>query len=235
MKIEPAVQPEATPVPPTEPAAPPYAVAEARAIWARFRKRMGRAGTVFGGALAIATLATEPISWSLSALGLAGVALAYHFPLSRRVRRARALLRGWESAQLLQGVQPQAPAGPAGLDPRLAAADAVIARLVEHAGADRRIVAFAEEVRRQLARVLTDARAVEQLGDALSPAGAEARLGSLRAQVNERIDRLMGAVADVYQAVLARDDAMLSAVLGQGEDALRQLQAREEVERLLEG
>ena len=51
--------------------------------------------------------------------------------------------------------------------------------------------------------------------------------------MDERIDRLMGAVADVYQAVLAHDGATLNAVLARGEDILRQLNVRQEVERLL--
>lgn len=221
-------QPAMTLAQPTPPA--PAVVEEARASLARFRKIMFRTGGVFGAALAAATLATEPISWCLSAASLGIVSLAYRFPPTRRIRRARAVMRGWESMELLQA----RPDTPSGSDPRLAAADAVIARLAEHAGADRRPVAFGQEVRQQLARVLDDRRAVEQLRDALSPAEAEARLAPLRTQVDDRIDRLMAALAEVYEALLAQDDATLGTVLARGEDLLRQVRARQEVERLLE-
>lgn len=226
-------------VPPTLPAqgAPPpaQAVQEAAAVLARFRKIMLRTGGGLGLVFVGASMATEPITWCLSLLGLGTVALAYRFPLTGRVRRARAVMREWESGGELPAPRVGSPAadpGAAAADPRLAAADTVIARLAEHA-ADPRAVAFGQEVRQQLVRVLGDARAVEQLRGALSPAEAEARLGALRAQVDERIDRLMAALTEVYQAVLAHDDATLGAVLERGEDVLRQLSARQEVERLL--
>ena len=225
--LTPRSDPQPTPL--TQTAPPAQAVQEASAVLARFRKIMLRTGGGLGLVFVGASMATEPITWCLSLLGLGTVALTYRFPLSGRVRRARAVVREWESRGMLQAP----PTGSFDTDPRLTAADAVIARLAEHAGADRRAVAFAQEVGQQLARVLGDARAVEQLRGALSPAEAEARLGPLRAHVDERIDRLMGAVADVYQAVLAHDDATLNAVLERGEDVLRQLSARQEVERLL--
>lgn len=230
MRTDPTRHPDAPPSPLTQSAPPPpKVVEEAAAVVARFRKIMFRTGGVFGAALTVATLATEPISWCLSAASLGLVSLAYRFPPSRRIRRARTVVRGWESMELLQA----RPDGPSESDPRLAAADAVIARLAEHAGADRRPVVFGQEVRQQLARVLEDRRAVEQLRDALSPAEAEARLAPLRAQVDERIDRLMAALAEVYEALLAQDDATLGTVLARGEDLLHQVRARQEVERLL--
>ena len=236
----PTATPLSGPLATAQPVSVPQSVQEARAVMARVRKIMRRLGFVFGGGAIIGVGFIEPITFvsSLSALTVLGLAY-YRFPPSRKVRRARAALRGWEQLEALRGPQSQSalPTGPdAAADPRLEATDAVLARIAMHSGADLRPPQFGREVRQQLARVLEDTRAVELLRQAhgSAPSGeAATRLAAVRGQLDDRIERLVGALAEVYQAVLAHDDATLDAVLARGEEALRQLRAREEVEKLL--
>jgi len=212
----------------------PRRIEQARATIRSFREQLGLAagGFTVAGLAAYAAGLVEVIP--LVALGLAGSALIYVFPVTAKPRRARAVLAEWEgvrAASLSFGV----PAD----DARIAAAEAMVARIVEYLGSEPHPAVAARALLRVLHDSLEDLAAVQLLrsadpGSGEGPSRLSGKADELSAQISDRMGRAVEIVADIYGAVLAHDAIALREVLSSAEAELVHLRAEEEVEALLE-
>jgi hypothetical protein len=213
----------------------PRRIEQARTAIRSFREQLALAGggfTVAGLAGYAAGLA-EAVP--LAAAGLAGLTLLYLFPVTDAQRRARAVLSEWEtmrSAALVPGV--------AADDERIAAAEAMVGRIVEYMGSEPQSALAARALLRVLHDSLEDLAAAALLrsadsGAGESPSRLSGKADELMGQINDRMSRSVEIIADIYSAVLAHDALALHKVLQSAEEELVHLRAEEEVEALLDG
>jgi hypothetical protein len=135
---------------------PPRRVDQARKVVRSFRESLGLAGGAVAVAGVLGHAADFALALPLAAAGLGGVLLLYSFPVTERVRRARAVLSDWtEQGRLGPDVSDN--------DRRIAAAEAMVDRIVNYSGSEPRAVAAAQAMQRVLYDSLDDLAAVDLL------------------------------------------------------------------------
>lgn len=152
------------------------------------------------------------------------------FPIGRNASWARRVLKRWDELRVDRAFDQLGAAR----DPRLESAAAMAARITADPATGDHTKGVVDLVLRRLRSALDDLRLLD-LADRSPGAGGTARPDpELRIQLEARIAALTGALADVYRASLARDEARVRELVGHLEDLTHRLEAEAEVEELLE-
>ena len=173
-----------------------------------------------------------PLSWW--ALFLLGLVLYFFFPQTRDARRAREILRRWDEAEVRGLLESSGSTS----DPRLKTAQNMVARITQHPDTDEATRRVAEDVFRHLVTTTRDQRLVEVAMQARTDSSLDdsssRSLSDVLDHLEGRAAKLLGALAEMHGAVVGRDGAEAARVLRGAADVLAQLDAVNEVERLLE-
>ncbi len=223
----------------------PAVVEEAEGVVHRFRQKLGLGvGGLTLGVLALSALGV-PAGLPIFAVGLLPFGVAWIYPPSARVRRARALVEEWEETGRVPLAALGAPVmgadgaeGPgAALDPRLPAAEALVGRILAHAGAGTHATTAAEELLELMHGTARDLEVVRLLRTARADGpGAErrrARADALETRLDARMDEALDTAAELFEGVVSADQGRLREALTRVQERLRELDAHREVEALL--
>ncbi len=221
---------ENLPVPPLD--AEPDVVEEARDVLRRLR---GIGGGTFLGLVVLLYVMASVLQFSgfflLPFVVWGSVAfVAYEiYPLGRNASWARRVLKRWDEIRVNRAFDELGAAS----DPRLESAAAMAARITADPSAGDHTKGVVTLVLQRLRSALDDLRLL-----GLAERGPDAGPGvrptpDLRTQLEARIAALNGALADVYRASLARDEARVRELIGNLEDLTHRLEAEADVETLL--
>lgn len=215
-------------------AAVPRSLDDARAELRTYREQLGLAG----GCVMAAGLAGSAIGVAaalpLAAVAGVGLGLLYAFPVTERASAARRTIRQWEQARTFPSPDVTDPD-----DSRLRSAEALLARIEEYAGPAAPPAVSARAMMQVLYDSMDDRAAVGLFRSASIAAPhrrrtLEQRAQSLDSRIQARMDHALDVIAEIYEAVLARDDIALREVIARAEADVDLLQAEEEVSLLLD-
>lgn len=212
----------------------PEVVREAEQTIQRFGMGVGAAAV--GVVLAYLTMMIVigpllPASWWTMAL--AAVIGSFFFPPTRKAQRARELLRQWDDISSRTALE----ASGAATDPHLQVAEAMGDRVLRHP-------ALAPDAGRAVAQLLDrlrqatrDQRTLQIMSRTASGpqrvVPGPRTLSDLDDYLEARIGRLLGALAEIHSAVVERDADEVERVLGDAHDILAEVEASNEVSRIL--
>lgn len=190
-----------------------------------------------GGALALVAWAAAafsgapvPLLWLL--LVAVGLLLLYAFPVTREPRLSRDVLRRWDQQRVERALQSAGVSA----DPRLEVAESMADRVVRHPAVEQRVRDAATALVSRLHRLLNDLGRVEYLAEArvAMQRGEDTRsISDLQDLLDARVGEVLGQLAALHGTVVLRDASALARVVGEVEDLVRELEAEQEVERLL--
>ena len=169
--------------------------------------------------------------------GVLGIALAlvvvlYFFPITRELRLARDVLRRWDQLRVERALQSSGVSS----DPRLEVAESMADRVLRHPSADQRIREATNALLRRLQRLLRDLGRIEYLTHArmtMDQGDAARSISDLQDLLDARVAEVLGQIAVLHRTVVLRDEAALEGVVTALEDLVRELEAEQDVERLL--
>lgn len=210
----------------------PPAVEEAEATLRRYGITLGLAGaggTALYFVAGLNGLLILPFTWWL--FFLLGLVAIFFFPPARKTRSARALLKRYDELKVDQALESEGVAA----EPRVRAAEAMASRLLDGPAleeSEREVVRRLLESMRRDTRDLRVAEAAR--GGVSGSAGSEERaLSDLIDTLEARATRVPGALAEIHSAAVRRERTHVESLLREAEDLLIQVEAREEVTRLL--
>lgn len=217
------------------PAEKPDAVEEAEKALQRWG--MGLAGTGAVGTIAYWLALTQfglyfPIQWWFVFL-IALVAL-FFFPPNRGPRNARELLRRWDDLKIQQLLEE----GGASPDPTVRVAEEMAQRVAGHPQADAVVRQVASELLISIRRTAQDRRTIrllQQSGAWNRENARERTLSDVLDHVSGREGELLGSLERLHRAVVKRDASAAEELSSEARGLLAQMEAEEEVERLLRG
>ena len=175
--------------------------------------------------------------WGGAFSGVLGIALAlvvvlYFFPITRELRLARDALRRWDQLRVERALQSSGVSS----DPRLEVAESMADRVLRHPSADQRIREATNALLRRLQRLLRDLGRIEYLTHArmtMDQGDAARSISDLQDLLDARVAEVLGQIAVLHRTVVLRDEAALEGVVTALEDLVRELEAEQDVERLL--
>lgn len=210
----------------------PRVVEEAHDVLASYGLQM----TGLSGLLLLAWLATDLMGPRLSPLylvaALAVVLLLYVVPVTREPRLARDVLRRWDDLRVERALESSGIS----TDPRLEVAESMADRVMRHPSVDDRTRNATRAMVLRLRRLLHDLRRVNHLTQTRL---ADERLelsrsvSDLQDLLDARVADVLGELAKLHRTVVLRDTTSLDRVVSGVEDLVRELEAEQEVERLL--
>jgi hypothetical protein len=121
-------------------------------------------------------------------------------------------------------------------DPRLEVAEAMADRVVRHPSVDSRTRSATRAMVAKLKLVLRDLRRVSYLAEAKTALneGRDTRsISDLHDLLDARAAEILGQISELHRTVVLRDAASLQRAVMNVEELLRELEAEQEVERLL--
>jgi hypothetical protein len=213
----------------------PDAVEEAeRAIkrWGLTLAGTGAAGTTAYWVALLELGVFLPIQWWL--VFLVSLVALFFFPPNRGPRNARELLRRWDDLKIQNTLEE----GGASPDPKVRVAEEMTRRIVGHPQSDPAVRQVASELLASIRRTAQDRRTIRllQQSGAWSDAGMHERtLSDVLDFVSGREGELLASLEKLHRAVVRRDSSAAEELSLEARDLLTQLEAEEEVERLLNG
>ena len=218
----------------TQPEEPdrPRVVEEAEEVLGTYAWQVTGAGALAVCSWLAGTAMAEPLPllWLIAAL-LALVVL-YVSPVTREPRLARDVLRRWDDRRVDRALE----AGGISHDPRLEVAESMADRIVRHPSVEPRVRHATAALLQRLRRLLSDLRRVEYLSQARVTMGRgddSRSISDLQDHLDARIAEVLGQLAALHSNVVLRDAASLGRVVEEVEDLVRELEAVQDVERLL--
>lgn len=216
---------------PEEPPNRPRVVDEAEEVLTSYGWQLGGTGAVTLAAWSLAVWVGEPIQlvWLLAVLGV--LAFLYLMPVARAPRLAREVLRRWDELRVQRALE----SGGISDDPRLEVADAMVQRIVRHPTVPVSVRQTAEALVSRLQTLLTDLRRVEWLARTTSISGSPriASVSDLESVLDTRVASILAQLAELHRTVVLRDAEAIERAAGNVRQLLMDLEAEEEVERLL--
>lgn len=161
--------------------------------------------------------------------GFIGLVAYEIFPIGGDASWARRVLKRWDQIRVDRAFDELGAAS----DPRLESAAAMAARITADPAAGDHTKGVVELVMRRLRSALDDLRLLDLAERSPGSARGGGPAPDLRTQLEARIAALNGALADVYRASLARDEARVRELIGNLEDLTHRLEAEADVETLL--
>lgn len=216
---------------PDDPPDRPRVVEEAEEVLATYGLQLG----TLGGAATIAWVAATWLGASLSIgwvlVVLAVLFLLYLSPATRAPRLAREVLRRWDELRVQRALESSGVTS----DPRLEVAEAMAHRIMRHPTVSPGVRQTAEALVSRLQILLTDLRRVEWLARTI-PAEEGGRLRSvsdLQDVLDARAASIVAQLAELHRTVVMRDAVATERAVASVRELLAQLEAEDEVERLL--
>ncbi|NNM05283.1 MAG: hypothetical protein HKO65_09285 [Gemmatimonadetes bacterium] len=213
----------------------PDAVKEAEKALQRWG--LGLAGTGAAGSLAywLALLQFDlffPIQWWF--FFLVSLVLLFFFPPNRGARNSRELLRRWDDLKIQQTLED----GGASPDPTVRVAEEMARRVAGHPHADPTVRQVASDLLISIRRTAQDRRTIrllQQSGAWNREDARERTLSDVLDYVSGREGELLGSLEKLHRAVVKRDGSAAEDLSAEARRLLAQLEAEEEVDRLLRG
>lgn len=192
--------------------------------------------TGVGAALVLMWAGTGYFELGISPFWVLGVILVlfllYAVPLTREPRLARDVLRRWDDLRVQRALESSGIYD----DPRMEVAEAMADRVVRHPTVDTRTRDATRAMVGKLKMTLRDLRRVTYLAEtkaALNDRKTARSISDLQDLLDARVAEILGQIAELHRTVVLRDAVSLERVMENVEFLLRELEAEEEVERLL--
>lgn len=171
-----------------------------------------------------------PDAWLLLVLGI--LLVLVFAPVTREPRLARDVLRRWDALRVERALASSGVTS----DPRLEVAESMAERIARHPSSDERIRLVTAAMLRRLRLLLHDLRRTSYLAKAqLADERHELSrsVSDLQDLLDARVADVLGQLAQLHRTVVLRDTASLERVVAAVEDLVYELEAEQEVERLL--
>lgn len=213
----------------------PGVVEEADEVLATYGWQLVGAGAAGAAAWVVSTLyvgLSLPLPWLV--LYLIVLVILYTWPMAREPRLAREVIRRWDDLRVERALE---TAG-LGDDPRLEVARSMAERVLRHPSVEERVRATIRALVNRLEVVLKDLRRVEWLMEGPSRPADRHRtrsISDLMDVLDARVASILGQIAEIHRTVVLRDALALERALDSVDDLLRDLEAEQEVDRLLAG
>jgi hypothetical protein len=209
----------------------PPIVEEAEQTLRDYRLRIARVWGIAAGGLLLATL---PFAGSFAPIivislgfwpSVAAGVLAIH-PIGRRADRARTVLKKWTELQTegVLGSQTQPP------DPRIDVAARMVERILSHPSTPRDAVETVTRTEAHLRKAVDD---LSTISVRRRLEGPDAATSDVETELEMRVARLLSALGELHQSVVARDLAEVQVHLTQLRDLVELSRASAEVDALL--
>jgi hypothetical protein len=218
------------------PAEKPLAVEEAEKALRRWG--LALAGTGVAGSIAYWFALLQmgvffPLQWWLAFI-VALVAL-FFFPPNRGPRNSRELLRRWDDLKIQRALEE----GGASPDPKVRVAEEMARRVSGHPTADNPVKQAAADLLLAIRRTAQDRRTIQLLQRSGAWDGhddtPERTLSDVLDFISGREGELLASLERLHRAVVQRDAAAAEEIGTEARGLLTQLEAEEEVEKLLRG
>jgi hypothetical protein len=173
-----------------------------------------------------------PLQWWF--VFLVTLVALFFFPPNRGPRNSRELLRGWDDLK----IQQQLEEGGASPDPTVRVAEEMAQRVAGHPEADRTVRQVASELLSSIRRTAQDRRTIrllQQSGAWNREDGRERTLSDVLDYISGREGELLASLEKLHRAVVKRDASAAEELSSEARKLLAQLEAEEEVDRLLRG
>lgn len=210
----------------------PRVVEEAWEVLSTYTWQLLGTGAAAGGIWLVAGY----LDYGVSALWLVPVALflafLYVVPITREPRLAREVLRRWDQLRVERALESSGISG----DARLEVAESMAVRIIRHPAVDQRAKDATRAMVARLRRLLHDARRTSYLARTQVAAGdgeMERSLSDLQDLLDARAADILSQLAQLHRTVVLRDSGSLERVVSAVEELARELEAEQEVERLL--
>jgi len=219
-------------IPGEDPPERPRVVDEANEVLGSYSLQLLGAGGV-ASVLWVASAffgASLPPIWLVATLAV--LMALYVVPVTREPRLAREVLRRWDLLRVERALEASGISG----DPRLEVAESMADRVLRHPTADPRIREATNALLRRLQRLLRDLGRLEYLTHArisMDRGEAARSISDLQDLLDARVAEVIGQIASLHRTVVLRDEVSLEGVVSAVEDLVRELEAEQEVERLL--
>jgi len=168
--------------------------------------------------------------WVVAAIVI--LLILYAVPLTREPRLARDVLRRWDNLRVERALESSGVYD----DPRLEVAEAMADRVIRHPSVDTRTRSATRAMVAKLKLVVRDLRRVSYLAEAktaLDGGRATRSISDLHDLLDARAAEILGQISELHRTVVLRDAASLERAVESVEGLLRELEAEQEVERLL--
>lgn len=153
-------------------------------------------------------------------------------PVTREPRLAKDVIRRWDALRVERALASSGVSS----DPRLDVAESMADRIYRHPSADDRVRSATMAMIKRLRRLLDDLRRTTYLARA-HQADDRHDLGrsisDLQDLLDARVADVLSQLAQLHRTVVLRDTESLERVVGAVEDLIGELEAEQEVERLL--
>lgn len=203
-------------------ATPPIVLnAEAELFRIRTGLALGAAGLIL-----VWLVGQLPVPWLV--IALAGIALAAYRPPGRRGRWIRLVLDRWESGRVDQALYRQGFSP----DPRIRAAQRMARRIMEELSADGLERRAVQELLDQLHMAVEDLHTARLAGSA---SAGNPGLSQAEETCAARIDRLLGALGELYAGAVDTAGGRAESSLREIESLVRRKRAVDELDEILDG
>lgn len=213
----------------------PGVVEEADEVLATYGWQLLGTGAAGTAAWLVSTLylgVPVPLPWLV--LLLVVLVLLYTWPMAREPRLAREVIRRWDDLRVERALD----AAGVGDDPRLEVARSMAERVLRHPSVEERVRETTRALVHRLDVVLKDLRRVEWLMEGPSRPADRHRtraISDLLDVLDARVAGILGQIAEIHRTVVLRDALALERALDSVDDLLLDLEAEQEVDRLLAG
>ena len=165
-------------------------------------------------------------------LALAVLLFLAFVPVTREPRLAKDVLRRWDSLRVDRALASSGVSS----DPRLDVAESMADRILRHPSASDRVRSATMAMIKRLRRLLDDLRRTTYLAKAHQRDDRDElgrSISDLQDLLDARVADVLSQLAQLHRTVVLRDTESLERVVGAVEDLTRELEAEQEVERLL--
>lgn len=209
----------------------PRVVEEADEVLTTYGWQLAGAGVAGTIAWAAAVWLGYPLSLSWLLAFLAVVIVLYLAPVTRAAKLAREVIRRWDELRVDRAL---AESG-ATSDPRLEVAEAMAHRIVRHPTVPPGVRQTAEALVQRLHVLLADLRRVEWLArsTSLDRSRSQRSVSDLQDVLDARAASVVAQLAELHRTVVLRDAAAIERAVASVRELLANLEAEDEVERLL--
>lgn len=210
----------------------PRVVEEAHEVLASYHLQVGATAAASVLTWIAVTASGLPIPMSWLVIVLAGVLLLALVPVTREPRLAKDVLRRWDALRVDRALASSGVSS----DPRLEVAESMADRIVRHPSSDARVRVAASAMLGRLRRLLDDLRRTSYLAKAQladERYDVSRSVSDLQDLLDARVADVLGQLAQLHRTVVLRDTAALEGVVSAVEELVRELEAEQEVERLL--
>jgi len=173
-----------------------------------------------------------PIQWWF--VFIVTLVALFFFPPNRGPRNSRELLRRWDDLRI-QNILEEGGASP---DPKVRVAEEMAQRVVGHPHADPPVRQAASDLLSSIRRTAQDRRTIRLLQQSGAWDGQDTRertLSDVLDFISGREGELLASLERLHRAVVKRDASAARELSSEARSLLAQMEAEEEVERLLKG